>query len=46
VIGLFVRYGPAKNSSLSPSRPERAEAVADQGTHMALMGIYVCLNRW
>jgi hypothetical protein len=44
--GLFVSYGPAKNLSLSPSRPERAEAVADQGTCMALMGTYVCLNGW
>jgi hypothetical protein len=46
LTGLFVSYGPMKNSSLSPSRPERADAVVDQGTCMALMGTYVCLNGW
>jgi hypothetical protein len=25
---------------------QRAEAVADQGTRMGLMGTYVCLNGW
>jgi hypothetical protein len=30
LTGLFVSYGPVKNSSLSSSRPERAEAVANQ----------------
>jgi hypothetical protein len=43
---LFVSYGPVKNSSLNPSKPERAEVVADQGTCMTLMGTYVCLNGW
>jgi hypothetical protein len=27
-------------------KPERADALVDQGTHMALMGTYVCLNGW
>jgi hypothetical protein len=35
-----------KNSSLSSSRPERVLAVVDQGTRMALMGTYICPNRW
>jgi hypothetical protein len=43
---LFVSYVAEKNSLLSSSRPERAEAVADKGTRMVLMDTYVCLSTW
>jgi hypothetical protein len=46
-IGLFVSYGLAKNSSLSPTGPESAEVQAGHlCTRMTLMGMYVLVNGW
>jgi hypothetical protein len=43
-VPSFLERGmtPAKNSPLSPSMPEIAEVVADQGTRSLLSGSYMC----